>query len=36
MYVHDPARGEFWADWSTVESNYEMRPDFVCDLMQFP
>jgi len=36
MYVHDPARGEFWADWTQVESLYEMQPDFVCDLMQYP
>ncbi|MBA2281834.1 MAG: hypothetical protein H0W25_11465 [Acidimicrobiia bacterium] len=35
LYVHDPARGEFWADWTQVEAAYEMAPDFVCDMMQF-
>jgi len=36
VHILDPARGELTSvPYSTLEEEYEMRPDFVCDTLQY-
>ena len=36
VHILDPARGELSSvPYSTLEAEYEMRPDFTCDTLQY-